>query len=148
MSEHNELDQDEPEGFAIELPPTDIAMSVARSAVRRVIEFDGQDAESSFLVALTEIVANAIDEHRRSAPDDRVVVDVRLTSDAVVTVRDRGVGLKAELASGSSVVATLPENESGRGLSLARSFVPDLEFVVDDTGTSAILPLSGFGRPR
>ena len=134
--------------FELELPPSDVAATVARSALRRVLDFIDDDRESSFLVALTEIVTNAVDEHRRSAPGESLIVEVVLDGDPVVRVIDHGSGLDELRRRATAATPPAPDDRAGRGLVLAQSFVPALSFEVTSGGTTAVLPLSGFARPR
>ncbi|WP_420451904.1 ATP-binding protein [Ilumatobacter sp.] len=141
-------DGDDDDWFCLELPPLAVAATVARSAIRRVFTFDDPDRESSFLVALTEIVTNAIDEHRVHAPDRAVVVEVGLGRFPEVRVIDEGRGLDLTDTDDVAGEGPAPTDQTGRGLALARAFVPSLSFVTSPNGTTAILPLDGFGSPR
>lgn len=123
------------------LPPSEIAVSISRSIVRRLVVFD--DGESAYLVALTEIVSNAIDEHARSGIDSPISMAVRLAADAGVVVTNCARGADE---SGDS----LPHGETaaGRGLVLARAFVPGLDVESSSNGWTVTLPLAGFGTFR
>jgi len=137
-------------GFRLELPPALVSLSISRSAVRRVVAFRDSDAESSFLVALTEIVANAVDEHTRLGIDRAVVLEMRFGSDELLRVIDVGEGFSADRR---SVRSDAPEPavdpaERGRGLALARALVPGIAIETSDTGTVVTLPFAGFGIVR
>jgi len=131
--------------FDMALPSSDIAVSIARSLVRRITTFASDDAESSFLIALTEVVGNAVDEHRAAALATPIVNVVDYDEHDVVRVVDQGRGM------GANVRSTPPPSaaaESGRGLALARAFVPDMTFDSSDAGTTVTLPLAGLGIIR
>jgi anti-sigma regulatory factor (Ser/Thr protein kinase) len=137
--------------FRLSLPPAMVSISISRSAVRRVVVFRDADAESSFLVALTEIVANAIDEHVRVGRDRPIVLEVNFGVVDSVRVIDAGDGL-ADL-SGTSSSSQHPSGgddpgERGRGLVLARAMVPTIEFETSDSGTVVTLPIAGYGIVR
>lgn len=141
------LEQPATSGFTLHLPPRPISIAVARSAVRRVTTFVDDDASSAFLVALTEIISNAIDEHVRLELDDAFTVAMIIGDVDLVVVSDRGDGMDIEAPSGHT--ATQPvRDESGRGLSIARAFVPNIAFESGPRGTVATLPLEGFGIVR
>ncbi len=129
--------------FRLDLPCVELSVSIARSAVRRVVRFDDADAESSFLVALTEVITNAIDEHRRIGTEAPIALEVEFGGVDVVRVIDAGRGLAPELVAESPRMDV--ERARGRGLALARAFVADLTFDIGAEGTKATLPLAGFG---
>jgi serine/threonine-protein kinase RsbW len=133
----------------IDLRPDDLATPIARAAVRRTFRFRNEDAESSFLVALTEIVTNAVAEHRRLEIDFPVRLTIVLSEAPFVAIADRGAGLDPRRArdDGADVVPE-PEVEAGRGLIVARGFVPTLEFETGPDGTTARLPLAGLAESR
>ena len=132
-------------GFRVALPPDDIAVSIARSMVRRITTFVSDDAESSFLVALTEVIGNAVDEHRDAKIIEAVVMVVSYDEVDVVHVIDSGRGFVAD----TDHLSPPPVSEqSGRGLTLARAFVPDMSFDTSESGTTVSLPLSGLGIIR
>lgn len=135
--------------FRLRMPPSLVSIAISRSAVRRVATFRDSDTESSFLVALTEIVANAVDEHTRLGDDRPIVLEVRFGVDEVVRVTDAGEGFSDRLdpPADPAVVAGKPE-ERGRGLALARALVPAIEFETSGTGTTVTLPFAGFGIVR
>lgn len=132
-------------GFAVALPAALDSIATARSIVRRVTSFTDDDAESSFLVALTEIVANAIDEHQRLCTEAAVVLTLSLDGDPVVSISDQGAGIAND---GSVAAAPEATSESGRGLALARAFVPALVIESSAEGTTVSLPLGGLGVMR
>lgn len=136
-------------GFRLNLPAMLVSIAISRSAVRRVVTFRDSDAESSFLVALTEIVANAIDEHVRIGHGRPIVLDVRFGDHDSVRVVDSGDGYAGRATdpiddpAGGGVPSA-----RGRGVILARALVPELTFDASDSGTVVTLPLAGFGIVR
>ena len=132
------------------LEPDATAVPIVRAAVGRVCAFDDDESESSFMVALTEITTNAVDEHARLGLQDPVVVELCLGNEPQVSVRDSGEGLDRDRASDDSHEDLLPppEVETGRGIIVARAFVPELRYETGAHGTKAILPLRGFGGAR
>lgn len=129
----------------LELSPLTVSIAVARSVVRRIVTFRDDEAESSFLVALTEIMANAVDEHQRIGSSTPIVVEVDERSE-VVRIADAGAGIRP----GDVEVSVVPDAaiERGRGLSIARAFVFDLSIDSTPSGTTVALPLNGFGIVR
>lgn len=136
----------EPErSFHVSLPPTDVSVAIARSMIRRIAVFASEDAESSFLVALTEVVGNAVDEHRNTGIADPVSLVVQYGNIDVVRVVDSGRGI--DLIDRSTSRSTTSD-QSGRGLTLARAFVPGMTFDTTGNGTTVSLPLTGLGIVR
>ncbi|MGA9277030.1 ATP-binding protein [Ilumatobacter sp.] len=136
-------------GFRLEMPPALVSISISRSTVRRVVTFRDSDAESTFLVALTEIVANAVDEHARLGVDRPIVLEVRFGSDELVRVIDSGEGFSTALRSVPPIPIDGGEpDQRGRGLLLARALVPAIAFESSRTGTVVTLPFAGFGIVR
>lgn len=135
--------------FRLNMPASLVSIAISRSAVRRVVTFRDADTESSFLVALTEIVANAIDEHVRGGHGRPIVLEVRFGADDVVRVIDTGDGFadRVDASANPGVVSGEPE-ERGRGLTLARALVPTIEFETSGTGSAVTLPVAGFGIVR
>jgi len=132
-------------GFQVSLPATDIAVSIARSMVRRITTFASDDAESSFMVALTEVVGNAVDEHRTIGVTAPVIMVVTYEGPEVIRIIDAGRGIRSDVETAPPSDAS---DESGRGLALARAFVPDMDFSVTGSGTTVTLPLAGLGIIR
>ncbi|MEP6296059.1 MAG: ATP-binding protein [Ilumatobacter sp.] len=128
-----------------ELRATAVSIAVGRAVLRRVVTFRDPDAESSFLIAFTEIMTNAVDEHVRLASDRPIVVEIEQTPHDLVRVNDSGAGMSDE-----SLVTSAPDGsvERGRGLALARAFVDDIAFESSPSGTIVSLPLAGFGIIR
>ena len=129
-------------GFDVELPISDVSMAVARATIRRVVAFVDDDAESSFLIAVTEVLANAVDELEHIGSTDPIVVRVEFGDDAAVSVIDRGRGIT------STLTGRPPGPDRGRGLIVAQAFVPGIEFHFHGQGTTVRLPLAGFGGVR
>lgn len=136
--------------FRLNLPPTLVSIAISRSAVRRVVVFRDSDRESSFLVALTEIVANAVDEHARLGHGRPIVLEVRFGADEVVRVIDAGEGFSdsPHPVAADSATGNGDPDERGRGLALARALVPTIEFETSRDGTAVTLPFAGFGIVR
>lgn len=136
--------------FRLSLPPAMVSISISRSAVRRVVVFRDADAESSFLVALTEIVANAIDEHLRIGHDRPIVLEVNFGAVDSIRVIDSGEGLPglSDTPSSQLPIGDGEPGERGRGLVLARAMVPTIEFETSDAGTVVTLPIAGYGIVR
>ncbi len=133
----------------LELPPGSVSIAIGRSVIRRIVTFRDSDAESSFLVAFTEIIANAIDEHQRLALDERIVVEITRGAVEAVRVADAGEGFDVSDVSAAGAPSTAGAvSERGRGLALARAFVSDMELDSSSSGTSVLLPLPGFGIVR
>lgn len=134
--------------LTLRLTPEPVSIAISRSTIRRLVTFRGDDAESSFLVAVTEIVANAIDEHVRLGISAPVELTIRYGPSDVVEVSDSGHGLGEQTEAPQVTDSDGYQLERGRGLALARAFVPDLTVVSGDDGTTATLPLVGFGIVR
>lgn len=133
--------------FGVELPVAEISVAVGRSVVRRVVVFRDDDAQSSFMVALTEILTNAVDEHRRRDVVHPVRLYVTGGAKESVTVLDAGGGFDSSSAP-STVAFIADPPQRGRGLALARAFVPMMTIESTTSGTVATLPLHGFGIVR
>jgi len=138
---------DEPceRSFTVTLPNSMISIAIARSVIRRITTFESDDAQSSFLVALTEVIGNAMDEHVRMDIAEPITLSVRCDSTDVVSVSDLGAGY--DMTDESSAPDD-PTHQSGRGLALARAFVPAMGVVSSDVGTTVTLPLVGLGIVR
>ncbi len=135
----------------IEVPPNPASIAIARSAVRRVVAFRNDDACSSFLISLTEILSNAIDEHVRIDSELPVLVAIESGERDTVSVRDAGHGFDPTAHTAQSPGAERLESEvreRGRGIALARAFVPALVLRSGPDGTEATLPLDGLGIVR
>ncbi len=129
----------------LELRADAVSIAVGRAVIRRVVTFRETDAESSFLVAFTEIMTNAVDEHARRSSDAPIVVEIEQAPRDLVRVIDSGSGMTDE-----SLASSPPDGsvERGRGLALARAFVDDIAFESTPSGTIVSLPLAGFGIIR
>lgn len=133
-------------GFVVRLPPRTVSIACGRSIVRRVVTFRSDDAASAFLIAFTEIFANAIDEHARIGSDESITVGVHIGEPDRIEVTDAGDGIEAQPDVSRS--DRRRPSERGRGLALARAFVPTLSIETGPTGTSVTLPLEGLGIVR
>lgn len=111
-----------------------------RSAVRHCFGLVERQATNEFLTAVTEVLTNAVDEHRRLDCDEpiRVEIDAHRLGGPQVSIIDRGEGvdLAAELAS------VRPDDDRGRGLVIATTFVPDLSVHRSHGRTVVRLPLA------
>ena len=136
----------------LDLPPAPVAIAIGRSVVRRIVTFRNSDAESSFLVAFTEILANAIDEHERSGLSSTISVEITRTPIEAVRVKDSGSGIDtANLDQGPTATNEADStsvSERGRGLALAHAFIDDIDFETSSTGTVVTMPLRGLGIMR
>lgn len=134
--------------IAVEVPADLASIAVARSVVRRVVTFRDDDATSSFLVALTEILGNAIDEHERIGSTDPVTLEVVSGNVDVVRVIDQGTGIDLDVLADHDPTVGPEASERGRGLTIARAFIADLAFESSESGTTVTLPLTRFGIVR
>lgn len=130
--------------FVVELPPSEVSIAVGRSVIRRLVTFVDADSESSYLVAATEILANAIDEHERIGSGKPIEMRVDYGDADTIRVIDAGEGFSADVDGGD----VDESDERGRGLALARAFVDELEIASTPTGTTVTLPLAGRGIVR
>lgn len=140
-----------PRSVRIEVPPEPGSIAVARSAVRRVVAFRDDDSCSSFLIALTEILSNAIDEHQRIGTGSSVAVAIESGQRDVIVVSDEGGGFDPSPYTALAVPAVEPEveiRERGRGIALAQAFVPLMVVASGPAGTQVTLPLDGLGIVR
>lgn len=128
---------DEPVGIRLTVPAELVHASLARACVRDAVSFRSDDHESSFLVALTEVMVNAI-EATQGVPADGnrqpVVVELFGPPDARVVVSD-SVGHATQNAGKT--------DHLGAGLSIAEAFVADLDIDTDAGGTRVRLGLGG-----
>lgn len=131
--------------FTVGLAPEPSSIAIARSIVRRLTVFVSDDAASSYLTALTEVLANAIDEHQAAEVDADIVMTVVFGERDWVSVADRGRGLDHSTRPNPPGP---PRPDSDRGLILARAFVERLALESTAQGTTATLPLSGHGIVR
>lgn len=140
-----------PRSIRIEVPPEPGSVAIARSAVRRVVAFRDDDACSSFLISLTEILSNAIDAHQRIEVDSSVVVTIESGQRDVVVVSDEGGGFDPAPFTALAVPDDAPGaeiRERGRGIALAQAFVPLMAVGSGPAGTRVTLPLDGLGIVR
>lgn len=136
----------------LELPASDVSIAVGRSVIRRIVTFRDDDATSSFLIAFTEIMANALDEHRRLSSNAPIIVEIEQAPDEIVRVSDSGSGMPTSSEPSTSRPGEASTSgakfERGRGLAIARAFVDGLEFQSSSAGTQVTLPLVGYGIIR
>ena len=110
--------------------------ALVRACLRDAVTFSSSDDESRFLLAVTEIVVNAIEATAQCDGDDpgSVVVTLAGSSPDVVEVRDEAGGLSAH--------APKP-GHLGAGLTIAEALVDDVHLRTDATGTTVTLGLRG-----
>ena len=91
------------------------------------------------MVAISEIVQNAVDIHT-SAGVDRPI-DIECFADPPrIRITDHGPGFDTAAARAN---VPAPSAQSGRGLLLASVFVPDLTIHSGSEGTAVDIPLRG-----
>lgn len=115
------------------------SLPLVRSVVKSVVTFPGVDAQSGFLVAVSEVFTNAVHAHQRARTDREIEIEILVGDPTVVRVRDHGSGFPFD-GSGDRR-APDPTIESGRGLLIARAFVPDLSIDTGSDGTTVTLPV-------
>lgn len=116
--------------------------ALVRSCLRDVVEFTDDDAESRFLLAVTEVVVNAIEAARvadSATTGHTVPIEITITGapSAAVEVRDGGGGLRRRMGKPGHL---------GVGLTIAEALVPDVQITVDGDETRVRLGLEGFVR--
>lgn len=112
--------------------PSEIShAALVRSCLLDVVDFDDEDAASSFLIAVTEVFVNAVQASRRRPPAPPVTVEFWEAPTRRVTVVDRAGGIDTD-----ATTDTL-----GLGLRVARTFVPTLSIEANHVGTSVVLSL-------
>ena len=106
----------------------------ARELVRPHLLGNDEDADTMYLIAVTEVFTNAVESHRRAEVDEpiEIVVDI---DGGHVTISDRGDGYDPADRSRRRHAA-----DGGRGLDIAESAVPTLAWRSNNPGTSFILP--------
>jgi serine/threonine-protein kinase RsbW len=98
-----------------------------------------EDERDSLAIAITEVVANAINHGNKRAKDKNVHVKFKTTTKSfIIHVQDEGEGFKPdELAD-----PLKPENllkESGRGIFIVKTLIDDVQYKFRKTGTEVIL---------
>ena len=140
-----------PRSIRVEVPPVPASIAIVRSTVCRAVVFRDDDSCSSFLIALTEILSNAIDEHSRIGLVSAVVVTIDSGQRDVVLVTDSGGGFDPSPHTALAAPTVLPDaeiGERGRGIALAQAFVPLMAVRSGPAGTQVTLPLDGLGIIR
>ncbi len=99
----------------------------------------GEDERDSLAIAITEVVANAINHGNKRAKDKNVHVKFITTQKSfIIHVKDEGEGFNPdELAD-----PLKPENllkESGRGIFIVKTLIDDVQYKFRKTGTEVIL---------
>ncbi len=116
-------------GIRLTVPSLLEHATLVRACLRDALAFRTDDDESSFLLAVTEIVINAIEASAHGAdvadrPD--VVVELWGGPDPRVEVSDRAGGMGRDVDK---------PDHLGAGMSIAAAFVSDLRVETDDDGT-------------
>ncbi|MEM9041326.1 MAG: ATP-binding protein [Actinomycetota bacterium] len=124
--------------IALDVPSSSESLSLVRSVVRRVVDFDTFDEQSGFLVAVGEVFTNAVAAQRRAPVREPIRVVVSLGVDRCIRIEDQGNGFPGV---GDEPTAPPEPVAMGRGLLIARAFVPDLTIVSSTAGTSVTLPI-------
>ena len=106
--------------------------------IAKKLGFD-ENERDSLAIAITEVVANAINHGNKRAKDKNVHVKfVTTTKSFIIQVRDEGEGFNPdELAD-----PLKPENllkESGRGIFIVKTLIDDVQYKFRKTGTEVIL---------
>ena len=123
--------------------PAELAhAALVRSCLRDVIDFAGEDDESRFLLAVTEVVVNAIeaagvvDDH---GTGQTALIEMTVTGQPpdAIEVRDAGGGLHRRLGKLGHL---------GVGLTIAEALVPAVDITVEGEQTCVRLGLEGFVR--
>jgi len=112
-------------------------VAFARLVLRHTLEPLDDLQDPLFYGAFTEVVTNAIEEHRRLGIAHDVEVRVSLGGRPEIAVRDHGQGFDPNMGSDPQPE---PQSESGRGLVIARSVVPGMRIESSPVGSMVFLP--------
>jgi len=128
--------------ITFESPPTALGVSTARNTVLHHLGEVGVDVDAMYLVALSEILTNAVDEHQRRHVDLPVVVTIDAERE-LVRIEDRGAGYDPADREARRRV------EGGAfGLDLAEHGVPGLHWsATPGGGTAFVLPYGQMFSP-
>ena len=125
--------------FRLTLAPTNRASPLARDEARRLFDFDDDDTAARLLTALSEVVQNAVDAHI-GVPTEQHIELTFSANPPRSRVVDFAGGFDWETVRNSTPA---PDSMTGRGLLLARAFVPDLTITTCTNGTTVELPFAG-----
>jgi len=113
-----------------------------RLILRRALPEIDETSTALYFGAVTEVATNAIEAHIDASVDDPVEIRVQgLTGSEMVEVRDRGEGFDTR-----AVVVPMGD-DSGFGLTIARSVCPDLVIESTPRGTTVQLPFPQLVEP-
>lgn len=128
--------------FALEIGPELAELGLVRRLVASIVCRGERETDALFLVAVTEVVTNAIEAHQRAGLADPIVITVDAEA-PIVEVADTGDGLEANDLDG-----TIEADEPGWGLALARDLVPGLSWGSNvPRGTIVSLPYATASSP-
>lgn len=132
-------DQNEEFHFTLDAERT-AGAAEARHLARQHFDFEDDDVEAVHLVAFSEIVQNAIHAHLHDGIEQPI--EVTFTADPPMwSVVDHARGFDIESVLDKPPPPTTAA--SGRGLLIAKAFVPAIQIQSGLTGTTVRLPLSG-----
>lgn len=118
----------------LHLPPDTTRIGEARRFVARTLE--PLEVDELFLVAVTEVITNAIEEHRRIGCEAPVTIDIDVDA-GTVRIADVGRGY-------ASAAVPTPHDllaDRGRGLMIAQAITPTMTWEPNQpTGTVFTLP--------
>lgn len=130
-----------PHGLTLQVAPDDRQEALIRLLLRRCLAGrwdDDDDVLTLFLTAVSEIVSNAMDAHRRAGLSRPITVGFSPGRSALVTVRDAGTGFDpANVVTGD-----------GLGLTLARGICPELWIESHPGNTLVTLPVPASSEGR
>jgi len=129
-------------GFRIRIPPEVEGIPYARLVLRWALPELDETSSALFYGAVTEVATNAVTAHMHASTTRPVEIRVQGELGAqAIEVRDYGTGFdQNEIKEGSS-------DESGFGLTIARSVCPDLSITSAATGTTVRLPFPELTAP-
>lgn len=129
------MNQDRPPAsgtvLLIDVPADVEHLRAVRMVARRALPALDPDEASLFYGAVSEIVTNAIDAHRRAGVAKPIRIEIRARPGLAVIVRDHGPGFEE---------ATVQPHGRGHGLVIARAVCPGLQIDSSPDGTSVVIP--------
>lgn len=117
--------------LVIDVPPDVGRLRAVRMIARRALPALDPDEASLFYGAVSEIVTNAIDAHRRAGVAEPIRIEIRARPGLAVVVRDHGRGFEA---------ATVQPDGRGHGLVIAHAVCPGLHIDSTPDGTTVVIP--------
>ena len=143
----------DPVDWTLRIPNRLELLCAVRALVGSTCELHGVegDAREELLLAVSELVNNAIEHVRGPGPDGVHEVELRFGIGEVIAVgavRDRGEGAVGQGTFDSAVVPGL-DDDRGRGLFLIKAYVDDIRVTaIPGTGTEIrfVKRLGGDGR--